>query len=168
MEALAVAIIVVAALVGTVLAVVTLPGVWLMLGVALACDLWQPTLLSTPTLLAGLGLALAGEAIEFAASSLGARRAGASRAGAIGAAVGSLVGAVAGLVIPPPIIGSIVAGVVGAGVGAVVAERRWGGKGWSAAATVGTGAALGRMVATVAKAAVAAMVGVILVAAALL
>jgi len=166
MAYLAAAIVTVVALMGTALTLVLLPGAWIAIAVAVACQLWQPELFSWWTLLACVGVALLGEIIELAASSLGAAKAGGSKAGAIGALVGALLGAVAGTFIPPPIIGNILGAALGAGLGAVVGEVRFAKRDWRASAKVGAGAAAGRLVAVVFKTAAAGVVAGILIVAA--
>ncbi len=155
-----------AALVGAAMACLTLPGAWLMLAAAVGCQFWQPGMFNWWTIGVCAGLALLGEGAELAATALGATRAGGGRAGAWGAVGGTLLGAIAGTFVPPPIIGTLVGAAIGAGVGALAAERRWGGKTWDQAATIGSGAAVGRLAATLVKVVIAVVVGLTLVVAA--
>ena len=64
---------VIVALAGIVLTLLTLPGTWLMLLVALLCQLWRPEQFSWWTLGLALLLAVIAEIIEFFASAVGAR-----------------------------------------------------------------------------------------------
>lgn len=151
-----------AALVGLAMAALTLPGVWLMLAAAVGCEAWSPGTFSWWTVGTCAVLALLGEAAELIATALGATRAGGGKAGAWGAVGGTLLGALAGTFMPPPIIGTLVGAAIGAGVGALAAERKWGGKSWDQAANIGSGAAMGRLVATFVKVVVALAVALTL------
>ena len=102
-------------------------------------------------------LAALGELIELAASALGAAKAGGSRAGSCCALGGSIAGAIGGSFFLPPI-GTIVGAVLGAGLGAGLGELYFAGKTWNTAAKIGTGAAVGRLVATVCKIGIAVAV----------
>ncbi len=182
MDIVAGIIVVIAVLIGIVLTIATLPGTWLMLVVALLCQWWrgdtfgvqtaatdasaiavEPSwMFSWWTIGIGLALAVLAEIIEFLASALGAAKAGGTKRGAIGATVGGLAGAILGTFIPVPILGTLAGAAVGAGVGALLAERH-GGMSWEDSGRVATGAAIGRLVATVFKSACAVAMGVILV-----
>lgn len=157
----AILIMTIAALAGIVLTVITLPGTWVMLAIALGLKLWQPELLSWWVLVAALLLATIGEIIEFFASALGATKGGATKKGAIAACVGSIIGAVVGAPFFFPL-GSIVGGVVGAGAGALLGERAMAKKEWGEAARAGAGAAAGRFIATLAKTGIATGMALIL------
>lgn len=158
--------------VGIVLALLTLPGTWLIVvgaiilqyGAPASAGLFgrdMPPLFDVWTLVACAGIALAAEIIEFAASALGAKKAGGGASGAIFSIIGGLVGAILGSFVVP-LIGTIIGGVAGAGIGAVLGERHVGKKSWADASRVGQGAAAGRLVATIAKSAAAALIGLIL------
>ncbi len=152
------------AILGVVLTILTLPGIWLMLLVAVLADVWQPALLSTPTLLVAGALALLAEIAEFAASAAGARRARGSRIAAIASVVGALAGAIVGsFAIPIPIVGTIIGGVVGAAVFAGVAELIFARSHWRHSARVAQGAAAGRALAIVAKSAIAVCCALVLI-----
>lgn len=157
----AIAIVVIAALLGVILTLLTLPGTWVLLSAALLVKLWQPELMPWWVLAAAVLLAVVGEAIEFFASAMGAARGGASRRGAIGAIVGSVVGAVVGSPFLFPI-GTIAGGVVGAAAGTMIAERGTANKTWTQATRAGSGAAAGRLVATVAKTGIACVMALAL------
>jgi uncharacterized protein len=155
--------------VGMVLALITLPGTWLILLGAIVLNYGLPKLMvlagktmpqlfEDKTLIALVVVALLAEIIEFAASAAGAKKAGGGKSGAIFSIIGGLVGGIVGGIVIP-IVGAIPGGIVGAGVGAVLGERHLGKKSWEAAARVGQGAAAGRAVATIAKSAAAAIIG---------
>jgi uncharacterized protein YqgC (DUF456 family) len=153
---------------GIVLTLITLPGVWLMLAVAIGMELLFPVEpFSHWTIGVCAGVALAGEVFEFMASAVGAKKVGGGRSGAIGSVVGALAGAIVGtFAIPLPIIGSLAGAVLGAGAGALLAERGVGGKTWAHSAKIGGGAAAGRLAASLVKAALTAAIGVALTVAA--
>ncbi len=154
--------------------VFTLPGNWMILGLA-ALFAW---LLPADEYGRGFGwitvgvlglLALLGEAVEFAAGAAGAAKHGASRRAMLlsmaGAIVGSLAGAAVG--IPMPVVGSLVAAVGGGAAGAfggAYLGELWKGKTHPERTAVGTGALLGRLFGTAGKlTAGAAMVAVLAV-----
>jgi uncharacterized protein YqgC (DUF456 family) len=112
--------------------VVQLPGTWVLLGLAGLVEwldrFWLPP--DDPQtfgwwVLGGcLGLAVAGEIIEFIAGVLGAKRGGSSRRGMIGALVGGIAGI---FVFTPlfffvPFLGAFLGAVLGTFVGALIGE----------------------------------------------
>lgn len=164
------ALVVVSALCGVVLTLVTLPGTWVMLAVSLLTKLWAPELHAGWWALGiGFGLCLVAEVAEFIASAAGSARAGGSKAGAGGSLIGSLVGLGAGTIFLGflPVIGSILGAVVGAGVGALVAERGIAKRTWGDSARSGGGAAVGRALSVVLKGSVAAVLAFVLIVSAL-
>jgi len=150
-----------AALIGVALTLVTLPGMWLALLIAVGMQIWQPTLFNWWTLVACAVLAFIGEVIEFAASAAGAAKGGASKKGAFGAIGGSLIGAIVGSFFIPPI-GTILGAVLGAGLAVAWVEMAFSQRTLTQAAKAGTGAAAGRLLATVAKTLIAACVALAL------
>ena len=154
-------IVLVACLVGVFLTVITLPGAWIAIAVSLLVWWWQPQLFEWWTFLIAGAFAAVGELVEFAASALGAAKAGASKKGMIGAAIGTLIGAIAGLPFGA-IIGSIVGGVLGAALGTFIGEFGFAKRHWKEASKASAGAAVGRMVATIAKTLFAGAAGVAL------
>jgi hypothetical protein len=147
---LAASLVTLAAVVGVVVSAFTLPGVWVALCAAVACQVWQPGTFSWWTLGVCAAVAALGEVFEVVSSAVGAKRVGGSRAGGWGALGGALLGAIVGAFFIPPI-GTIIGAVGGAGVGAVLSERHIAGRDWDVAAKIGAGAAAGRLVATVVK-----------------
>jgi hypothetical protein len=155
------------ALVGVVLTLLTLPGVWLTLAAALVAQwAWMEwghgQLYGWWTLGILAGASLLGEVLETVSSAVGAKRSGGGKSGALGSILGALAGAIVGSFIIP-VVGSIVGAVVGAGIGAIAAERGIAGRSWEDAYQVGKGAAGARLVAILVKTAIAAGVGVVVV-----
>lgn len=168
-----------AGIVGVVLTIFTLSGVWLSLAVAVILQLTVTVpdatagvgqggqLFSWWTLGAAAAIALAGEVFELAASAVGAKATGGGRSASIGSVVGGLGGAIAGsILIPVPIAGTIIGAVAGAGLGALAGERGIANKSWGQATKVAGGAAAGRAAALIVKIALAVVVCVLLTAAA--
>src|SRR3989339_735405 len=86
-----------------------LPGNWLMIIGTAMFAWWQRdnNVFSPYTILAIVILAILGEIIEFLSGFGGAKRAGASWKGSMGALVGAVIGAVAGSVfLPVPLLGT--------------------------------------------------------------
>ena len=159
-----------------VLVVLGLPGAWIMLAIAVATDLLlapsvgdgQP-FFGWAAIGVAAGVALAGEIVETLAAAEGARRGGASRRGAIGAAIGGIIGALAGTVlIPVPLVGSLVGAALGAVAGAMVGELSRDGVRLRDTAKPATGAAIGKVLGTIAKIPCAVVVWLVLAIAALL
>lgn len=161
MTLLAGLILLVVAAIGFVLTIATLPGTWFILGAAVLVHwLWgEPPVFNMWNLGACFAAALLAEVAEFGLSAVGAAKYGGGRSGAIGSIIGGLIGAIVGTLVVP-ILGTIVGGVIGAGVGAVALEKGVSQRTWGQAAKIGQGAAVGRAVSVVMKAAVAAIIGV--------
>lgn len=154
----------IAALLGVLLTALTLPGIWIMILVALLCQLWQPELFSWWTLGAAAALAVGAEIAEGLSSAAGSAKSGGTRAGVIGSLIGSVAGLIAGtILIPIPIVGSIVGGIIGAGAGAVLGERGVSKRTWADSFRSGQGAAVGRALATVIKTGFAVVVALMLI-----
>lgn len=154
--------------IGLGLALFTLPGVWFMLlAASLINGFWTPGLLSWWTIGICAFIALIGEVVEVIASALGAKKFGGTNMGALGSVLGALIGALLGsFVIPIPILGTILGAVLGAGLGAIAFEKGVKKRTWAESGQSGAGAALGRLVATIAKLGVAVVVGLVLILAA--
>jgi uncharacterized protein len=125
-----------------------LPGLWIMVGAALAYQLLVPGTIGMVTLVGSALLALVAEILEFTLAGRYARKYGGSRRASWGAIIGSIVGAIIG--VPIPILGSLVGGFVGAFVGAFLAERSRGTE-LGGSSRVATGALIGRVVAAAMK-----------------
>ena len=140
-----------------------LPGTWLMIATAAVAE-WctTRTLFHMATLGVAVGLAALGETIEFLASAGGAKRAGATRSGAVGALMGGIVGAILGTIfIPVPLLGSLAGGAAGAFAGSAISEHG-GGKELRDAMHVGRGAAVGHVLGMLGKLAMGVAVWVLL------
>ncbi len=163
MSILGAILITLASIFGVALTLLTLPGIWFALLIALLCEwlIGGPPMFSVWTLGAGVALGVAGELIELFASAAGATRFGGGRSGAIGSIIGAFFGALAGSIVMP-VIGTIAGAVAGAGAGAIALERKFGRRTWRDSARVGTGAMAGRFVATLVKGAIAVAVAVLL------
>lgn len=154
---------------GVLLTLLTLPGVWVLLAVALGVQLlWLPEIFSWWTFGACVVIAALGEVGETVATGVGAARGGASRAGVVGAIVGTLFGALFGTFIPVPIVGTLVGAALGAAAGATTAELAIKNRGWRESTKAGAGAAAGRLVALAIKGVVTFVVAVTLTIAAFL
>ena len=106
--------------------VFSLPGNWLMIIATVLFAWWQREsgVFSTYTLMAITAMAVVGEILEFLGGIGGARKAGASWRGSIGAIIGAVVGAILGtLLIPLPVLGTLLGACLGAGLGTCLLER---------------------------------------------
>lgn len=144
---------------GVVLTVATLPGTWLIVLVAIGCQVWRPETFSWWTIGTLAGLAALAEILEFFAGAAGAKSTGGGKHGAIGAVIGALAGAIGGSLIFP-IVGTIIGAVTGAGIGAAIAEKKYGNRTTQEAWKIGAGAAAGRLVATIIKGGIAVIMGI--------
>jgi uncharacterized protein YqgC (DUF456 family) len=136
---------------GLFLTIVGLPGLWLMVA-TLVGYAWITTMghyVGWTTLIVIFGLALIAEVLEFYVGSAGAKKAGASRRGMLGALVGALVGGFL-FTIPVPVLGTIFGVCFGAFVGAALVEMGVVGNA-THAGRVGWGAAKGRFFGIVLK-----------------
>lgn len=146
------------------LALLTLPGVWVMLVAASLVNwLWTPGLYSWWTIGVCAALALTGEILEIVAAGVGSRKFGGTSTGSLGAVIGGMLGAVVGtFAIPIPIAGTIIGSVIGAALCALAAERGIKGRSWGESHKSAAGAAVGRIAATFIKLGVAVAVGLAL------
>lgn len=154
-----------------------LPGNWLIVGTACIYAWAVPADtragIGWPAVGVVAGLAVLGEIAELAASAAGVKKRGGSWFGAILALVGSVMGAIAGMLvgIPIPIIGpllaAIVFGGVGAMLGAIVGESIRG-QSFDDSVRIGEAAFWGRLLGTLAKATIGAMMVGVVVAAVLI
>ncbi|MFN7021118.1 MAG: DUF456 family protein [Phycisphaerales bacterium] len=161
--------VVLGAILGVALTLLTLPGIWFAILVAGLAQWWSSTrtggeeMFSWWTLGVCVGLGIIAELIELLASAAGAAKAGGTKRGAIGSVIGGIFGALAGtILIPVPVVGTVVGAAAGAGLGALLLEKAGGVKTWTQSGKVGAGAAAGRLVATVVKSGFAGAIGLIL------
>jgi uncharacterized protein YqgC (DUF456 family) len=140
---------------------VGMPGNWLIV-ITTAIVMWAQSgtegrMFSVTTLVALTALAALGEVLEFAAGAVGASQAGGTRRGSIGALVGGIAGAIVGtMLIPVPVIGSIIGACGGAFGGALIMEFS-GGRSLDESLRSGIGAGKGRLVGTLVKIGVGAV-----------
>jgi len=154
-------------MIGFALAVLGLPGTWLILLTGVGVELLRPGTFSMWTIGVGAALVIGAEIAEFSASAVGAKRAGGSRRSLVLAIVGGMVGAIAGtILLPVPVIGTLAGAAIGAGACALVAELSVEGMTFAQAGRVGRGAAIGRTLATVIKGAFALALTALLIVAA--
>lgn len=149
--------------VGTLLAAVGLPGLWLIVLGAIGLEWWKPELLGMGVILAVTALALAAEVAELVAGSVGAKKAGGSPRAGVGAIVGGIVGGIVGTVlIPIPVIGTILGAALGAaGLAAAMQHSHAENRGLEHTFKVGTGAFVGRLAATAIKAAFGVVMSIV-------
>lgn len=146
-------------LIAVVLTPVGVPGAWMMVGVAGTVDVTamlfggaKPLPFGVTSIVVALAAATAGEVLEFVAAAMGAKAGGASRSGMVGSLVGGFVGVIAGtLLVPVPVVGSVVGALVGVVTGALVGEMAFHGRRAGDAVRPAAGAALGRLLGSVAK-----------------
>jgi uncharacterized protein YqgC (DUF456 family) len=151
---------------GLSLTLVGLPGNWVMVAALIGFG-WMTgwnVYVGWASVGSALGLAVAGEVLEFLAGSAGAKRAGGSRRATIGAIVGGIVGGIV-FSIPLPIIGTIFGVCLGAFLGATVVEMGVR-KDASHAARVGWGAAKGSFWGIVLKLLVGLVIAIVAIVAA--
>jgi hypothetical protein len=137
---------------GLVLTLFSLPGNWVMV-LAVILDAWLAGWLRSGKwwIVSLLAVAVLAEVVEFLAAGRGAKKAGGTIWGTVGALLGTVLGGLllTGL-IPIPIIGTLAGIILGTFLGAMAAEFI-GGKDLGRSALVGVGAATGRFVGTLLK-----------------
>ncbi|HEY8666048.1 MAG TPA: DUF456 domain-containing protein [Tepidisphaeraceae bacterium] len=131
--------------IGLLINLFTLPGLWVMLA-ADAIYIWRTggLFLTWRHWLILLGITLLAELIEFFAAGAGAKKAGASRLGMLGALVGGILGGIFLTFIPIPIVSTVVGILLGSFLGAAAVEMLQRGD-ISHSMRVGVGAAKGRL-----------------------
>lgn len=145
------------------LVAVGLPGLWILLAVAVGLELtdhlWLdptlPVLFGWLPIVLAVGLGVIGEILEFVTGALGTKVGGGGRRGMVGALVGGLLGALVGSGFLP-IIGTLLGALVGTFIGALVGEMTGAeAKQSREALPAALAATAGRIVGTVAKLGVA-------------
>ncbi|HEX7375722.1 MAG TPA: DUF456 domain-containing protein [Pirellulales bacterium] len=160
---------------GWCLTMLSMPGNWLIVAAAALFAWLAPSEsfdISWQIVGVLLVLAVVAELLEFAASALGATKAGGSRRGAVLAIGGSVAGALigAGVGLPIPFVGSLLGAVLFAGVGALAGAmlgETWKGRTLAESWKVGQSAFWGRLLGALAKTGIATAMVVITVVAAL-
>jgi uncharacterized protein YqgC (DUF456 family) len=147
---------------------VTLPGNWIILGLAVLFAWFLPEGgesvrgIYWATIGVLFGLAVVGEVVEFAAGAAGAAKQGASRRSIALSVAGAMAGSIAGLAagVPVPVFGSLIGAVLGGAAGAFAGAyvgEAWKGRHEDDRIAVGRGAFVGRLWGTAAKLAVGAI-----------
>lgn len=144
---------------------VSLPGGWIALGLAVLYDLLNGfDAIGWGRLAVFAGLLTLGEGLESLLGLVYVAKKGATRYGLVGATLGGFVGAALGTAFTP-IVGSIVGGFTLAFVGAVAGEY-WHERRLAASVRIGLHATVGRLLATTAKYILAILGAVLVIAAA--
>ena len=139
-----------------------LPGNWFIVGLTLLFVLFihseSGNGIGWPTFAIVLVLALLGEVVELVAGAAGAAKSGGSRRGMllamVGAMAGSMAGGLGGVFIPIPLLGPVIGAVGGGALGAFAgayAGEAWKGRGEEERLTISRGALVGRLLGTVGK-----------------
>ena len=145
----------------------TLPGNWIVVGLAAGFAWLFPAELGRGiewrTVIVLAVIAGVGELIEFGAGAAGAAKRGASRRAVVLSLVGAVVGSVVGLVVgvPIPVIGPLIMAVFGGAIGAFAGAylgELWKGRGEDERIAVGQGAFVGKLWGTVGKLAAGAVI----------
>ena len=111
-------------LLGLGLAFLTLPGIWMIIFLAIVyAVLTDFAYIGWPSIVVIFVLGILAEVLEFVAGGAAATAAGGSRRSVVGAVLGGFIGAVVGTFIPVPIVGTLIGIVAGTFLGAAVAER---------------------------------------------
>ncbi len=151
---------------------ITFPGNWVIV-VATLLFAWlvkHPTGTGLNWWVVGLvfGLAVLGEIIEFAAGAAGAAKSGGSRRGMLlsvaGAMLGSIGGTILGTAIPVPLVGNLIGAVAGGACGAfggAYLGEYWKGKDENERLNISSAAMVGRVLGTVGKLGIGAIMVVV-------
>lgn len=168
------ALLICGSLAGWILNLLGLPGNWIVLGLCVVYAHFGPSVgrsdVGWGIVLWLLALALLGELVEFLAAFWGTQRAGGSKRAAALALVGSIAGGVAGMFVgvPVPVVGSLIGAILcaslGALIGAVLGEQ-WKGRTKDESLRVGSAAFWSRMIGTVSKTLVGAVMVALVIAA---
>lgn len=155
------------------LTVMQLPGIWIMLVLALGVQLADVAWIHGAdadagwwALGIGLALAIIAEILEGTAGAAGAKAGGGTRRAMWGGFIGGVVGAILGTpLIPIPVLGTFIGAIVGAFAGALIGEATAKhGRGVAGAIKPAAGAAAGRAVGTIVKVAIGVAIWLILIA----
>ena len=148
-----------------VLVPIGLPGLWVMLGVALTYWVVLPEGGIGAWTMAGAALlVVTAEVLEYTIAGRYTRKYGGSRRASWGAIIGGLVGAIIG--VPLPIVGSLLGAFIGAFAGAFVGELTVHRDTRGNPTRVATGAVVGRAIAAAAKSGFGVLVAIWIMAAA--
>jgi uncharacterized protein YqgC (DUF456 family) len=126
------------------LALISLPGLWLMTALAAIYSLFtHEQYIGARTLLLLLFLTIVAELLDLLVAGAAARQAGGGKKSALGAIIGGVIGGIAFSIIPIPIVATILGIAIGTFVGAAGTELYGGGK-VQHSVRVGVGALKGR------------------------
>jgi uncharacterized protein YqgC (DUF456 family) len=141
--------------------VFSLPGGWIVLGLAVVIEFVDASYLPEGqeqtfgwwVLGASLALLALGEVGEFAAGAAGAKRGGAGKRGMWGALIGGIAGAILFTVfVPIPVVGSLLGAIIGTFAGAIIGETSGAQpKTFSGSVKPAIGATIGRVIGTFGK-----------------
>jgi uncharacterized protein YqgC (DUF456 family) len=147
-----------------------LPGAWVIIALAVVINLIDGSYLTEGRgetfdwrlIVGAIVLAAIGELLEFLAGAMGARTAGSSRRGAIGALIGGVAGAIAGAPFGL-VIGSLLGAVLGTFIGAIIGEIS-GREPMTMRQSLkpATGATIGRILGTLSKVPIAIIIWLVL------
>jgi uncharacterized protein YqgC (DUF456 family) len=139
--------------VGLAVAVVGLPGIWLIVVAAIGYALFTGGVyIGLWGIVVLIALGVIAEVLEGALGGVAAGKAGASKRGMVGAIVGGLLGAILGTpLIPIPVVGTLIGAIVGAGAGAFAVEKFWLKRDTEASLKIGGAAAAGRLAGMITK-----------------
>jgi len=150
--------------------VLSLPGSWIIIALAVIINLTDGLYLAEGRgetfdwrlVAACILLAAIGELLEFLAGALGAKTAGSSRRGAIGALIGGVLGAILGAPVGL-IFGSLIGAVLGTFIGAILGEMT-GREPSTVKESIkpATGATIGRILGTLSKLPIAFIIWLVL------
>lgn len=136
---------------GLLLTLAGLPGIWLIvLGAGVYALLTGGDPMGVGGLVTLLVLGVAAELIETLLGGVAAAQAGSSKRGMVGAVVGGIIGAVVGTPFFP-VIGTVAGACVGSFVGAFVVELVWLGRTAGASLRIGGSAAAGKLLGILVK-----------------
>jgi uncharacterized protein len=151
---LAYALLAVTCVVGLILNIVGLPGIWLIPLAAIAYKIlpWTADAIGWWSIVAIVGIGVVAELAEFAAGAAGSAKAGGSKRSMLGAILGGVVGAIGGqIVIPVPLVGAIIGAIAGSFGGSYLSEYLWVQKSHADSLAIGVGAMKGRVAGLVIK-----------------
>ena len=167
-DILLISLLILACLVGVAMTAIRLPGTWLIATSAVGYAWSEEWARASCTLVSFLiAFALFGEGVEFLASIVTARRAGASRKAAWGGMFGGILGMVfLSFLVPIPIVGTMIGALAGCFVGATLVEMHVR-RDMTHGAKVGVFAAMGFVFGAIAKVVVALVMSGVLLSAAI-
>ena len=153
-------LLVVGSLVCWVLNLIGLPGNWFAVGLCALYAPFGPSVgrpdMGWTVVIVLAVLALVGEIVELLTAAVGTKQAGGSKRGAVLSLVGSVVGGIVGMFVgvPIPVVGPLIGAVLFAGAGALagaVLGEQWKGRPMDESLRIGNAAFWGRLLGTLGK-----------------